>query len=134
MTKPILIVDDYDDILFLIEMILKSDGYEVISAANGEEALKLAHKIRPQLLLMDIMMPDLNGLEVSQQIRQDKELSATQILLVSANHEITPEQARESGADGLLHKPFNIDYLLSQVHQLLDPNRCRDREYVSQVA
>ncbi|WP_036487565.1 response regulator [Myxosarcina sp. GI1] len=134
MTKPILIVDDYDDILYLIELVLKSDGYEVISAANGREALKLAQRVRPQLMLMDIMMPDVNGLEISQQIRQNKELSSTQILLVSANHEISAEQAKENGADGILHKPFNIDYLLSQVHKLLDRKSCSDRECLPQFA
>lgn len=119
MNKPILIVDDYDDILFLIRLTLESEGYEVRSATNGANALELAREIRPQLILMDIMMPGLNGLEITEQIRQEPELSSMQILLISANHQITVAEARGNGADGILYKPFDLDYLLSQVHQLL---------------
>lgn len=119
MNKPILIADDYDDILLLIRLTLESEGYEVKSATNGFNALELAREIRPQLMLMDIMMPGLNGLEITEQIRREPELSSMQILLISANHQITAAEARKNGADGLLYKPFDLDYLLSQVHQLL---------------
>ncbi|MGV2832091.1 response regulator [Myxosarcina sp. GI1(2024)] len=133
MTKPILIVDDYDDILFLIRLTLESDGYEVRSATNGSDALKLAREIRPQLILMDIMMPGLNGLEVTKQLRQEEELSSIQILLISANHQITAEEARKSGANGILHKPFGIDNLSLQVHRSLAQNHKSLQEHSIQL-
>lgn len=133
MTRPILIVDDYDDILFLIRLTLESEGYKVKSATNGSSALELAREIRPQLMLMDVMMPGLNGLEITEQLRQEPELSALQILLISANHQITLDEAQKIGADGIVHKPFNIDYLLSQVRRLLVENNRASQELSMQL-
>lgn len=76
-------------------------------------------QIRPRMLLIDIMMPGINGMEVTKQIRKKLQFQDLPILLVSANHYVTSAQAKQSGADDILYKPFNLDDLLSRVEMLL---------------
>lgn len=119
MSNSILIADDNDDLLLLLRLTLESDGYNVIVAKDGREALNLSDKTYPELMLLDVMMPDLDGLEVTRRIRSNAELSDVPVLLVSANHEITKQEVDRSGANGIIYKPYLLNSLLEKVEESL---------------
>lgn len=124
MSKPILVVEDNDDLLLLFKLILESAGYEVVTASNGIDALKNIAEIQPQLVLMDIMMPHLNGIEVARNIKQNQDYQSPPILLVSAVDRLRDEQLQNSKADGIIYKPFDLDDLIWRVDSLIsDPSK-----------
>lgn len=119
MSNSILIADDNDDLLLLLRLTLESDGYNVIVAKDGRGALNLLDKTHPELMLLDVMMPDLDGLEVTRRIRSNAELSDVPVLLVSANHEITEQEVDRSGANGIIYKPYLLNSVLERVEESL---------------
>src|SRR5271166_674573 len=113
----ILIVDDEPAIRRTLRTNLAARGYEAIVAENGEEALRLAALQMPQLVILDLMLPGVSGLEVCRQLR---ELSTVPILVLSARgEERTKVQALDLGADDYLTKPFGMGELLARVRALL---------------
>lgn len=120
MSNPILVVEDNQDISLLLKLLLESVGYQVKTVSNGKEALKEVEKIQPQLMLIDIMMPEVSGIEVSRTIKEKSEREDLPILLVSAIDRLQDEQFLDSKADGIIYKPFDLNYLLSQVDRLTD--------------
>src|SRR5207244_4701215 len=82
--RTILLVEDFDDTRLMMKMWLVRNGYRVIEAETGEEAISLAQSERPDLIIMDVMMPGMNGLDATQRIRQDRALRRTPIVAVSA--------------------------------------------------
>jgi two-component system sensor histidine kinase UhpB len=122
MSKPvrILAVDDNQEILELTQSLLESNGYVVLTAATGGDALRLARAHRPELVLLDVILPDLDGVQVCQQIKQDPELAGVFVILISG-HAITSEHrvtGLASGADEYLTKPIQTDELLARVNAL----------------
>ena len=104
----VLIVDDEDEILDLISVNLALSGIDVDQAHNGEEALLLAHQRRPDCVLLDVMMPGLDGLEVCRLLRADAAARDAAIIIVSARADPDHvEAARQAGADDFVAKPFN---------------------------
>lgn len=118
MSNPILIVEDNDDLSLLFKLVLESVGYQVSTVDNGYDALKYVAQTQPQLVLMDIMMPEINGLQVAENIKQQQNNRALPILLVSAVDRLKDEQLAKSKADGILYKPFNLDELINRVGEL----------------
>lgn len=118
MSNPILVVEDNEDLLILFKLVLESAGYQVATAENGTDALKYIDKIQPQLILMDIMMPEISGLQVARNIKQRKNYGSLPILLVSALDRLEDEQLRNSKADDILYKPFDLDDLIFKVEHL----------------
>ncbi len=115
MAKLILVADDDDDVRELVVFRLVAAGYEVITAANGEEALALARERQPDLCLIDVMMPKLDGFEVTERIRASPELADTKILLLTASvHESAVKRGLEVGADDYIAKPFASAQLLER--------------------
>ena len=115
--KTILIVDDNEDILELLLYNLKSDGYHVEIAKDGLEAIEVAKKTLPELIIMDIMMPKLDGVEACRHIRQLPELANTHIIFLTARVEEYSEIAAfDSGADDYLMKPIKPRALMSRVN------------------
>lgn len=113
----ILIADDDRDILSIIETILQEDGYQTLTASDGEQAVMLVQKHAVQLLILDIMMPKMNGLQAATQIRR---LTNAPILMLSAKGEQSDRViGLNMGADDYLVKPFFRDELLARVHSLL---------------
>jgi CheY-like chemotaxis protein len=109
--KYILVVDDLADNLFLLKTILEAEGYTVDVAADGFTALEKVAQVPPELMLLDVMMPDMTGYEVLRRIRQNDRLAAIPIVLITAYDEVT-----EAGdADGFLRKPIDFDELLNRV-------------------
>ena len=122
MTEPlVLVADDDDDILLLVTTRLRRDGFDVVSASNGNEALALARERKPALAVLDIGMPGLDGLEVLEQIRADEELHGMLVLLLTAKaQESDVRRGYEAGADAYVRKPFSPAELSTRVRELLD--------------
>jgi DNA-binding response OmpR family regulator len=118
--KLILVADDEPDIVTIVEMILRSQGYDVLKAANGLEALELAERHSPDFILLDIMMPDMDGWEVLRLLHVDPSTSEIPVAMISAK---TGSRAKitsmQEGAVDYITKPFDSQELLSKVRELL---------------
>jgi len=111
----VLIVDDQEDNRFALKLALKKEGYEFIEAENGEDAVKKAIQYQPQIILMDAIMPILNGFEATKQIRRISSLERTPILMVTALNESTDRiHALESGVNDFVSKPFDKHEVLAR--------------------
>jgi DNA-binding response OmpR family regulator len=120
--QRILIVDDEPNIAASLEFLLQRGGYEVRVAHDGEDALALAESFDPELVLLDVMMPKLNGYEVCQRLRQRKSGAAVKIVMLTARgREVDLEKGRALGADLYVTKPFSTRELVEQVRGLLAP-------------
>lgn len=116
----ILLVDDEPDILEIVGYNLSSEGYQVITAENGLEAVKKAKKERPQLIILDVMMPEMDGIEACEQIRKIPDLSETIITFLTARGEDYSQVAGfDAGADDYITKPIKPKVLVSKVKALL---------------
>ena len=116
----ILLVDDEPDILEIVGYNLKAEGYQVFTASNGVEAIKVAKKIIPHLILLDIMMPEMDGMEACEKIRKIKSLEDVLIAFLTARSEDYSQVAGfEAGADDYITKPIKPKVLVSKVKSLL---------------
>jgi CheY-like chemotaxis protein len=117
----ILIVDDLVDNLALTRFALESAGYSVMIETTGEEAIARVKHAPPHLILLDVRMPGMDGIEVTQRLRQDSTLPPIPILLVTADRDVLESQALEIGANGILYKPLNYEELLLRVEPWFSP-------------
>ena len=116
----ILIVDDEPDIIEILSFNLENEGYQVFSAENGKEALKLADQHLPNLIILDLMMPIMDGIEVCERLRTEKKFNNTLIMFLSARGEDYSQVAAfQSGADDYVTKPIKPRILNSKVKALL---------------
>lgn len=116
----ILLVDDEPDILEFMEYNLKKEGYTVLSAKNGREALEIAKKEKPSLIILDIMMPEMDGIETCRQIRTLPSLKHTLIAFLTArNEEYSQLAGFEVGADDYISKPIKPRIMISRIKALL---------------
>ena len=116
----ILIVDDEKDILEFLSYNLQKEGYEIFRANNGNSALKVAKKEIPELIILDVMMPEMDGIETCEKIREIESLDSTLILFLTARSEEYSELAGFSaGADDYVTKPIKPKLLISRVNALL---------------
>jgi DNA-binding response OmpR family regulator len=120
-TRPlVLVADDDRDILQLVSFRLERADYEVVQANDGEEALRLVKELRPDLAVLDLMMPKLNGYEVIREIRQNEETKAIPVILLTARvQEADVARGFEAGADDYLKKPFSPQELRARVQAIL---------------
>jgi two-component system cell cycle response regulator DivK len=116
MSKRILVIEDQEDNRTILRDLLTSVGYELIEATNGEEGVKLAEQEKPDLILMDIQLPVIDGYEATRRIRVISELKQTPIIAVTSYALSGDEaKAREAGCDGYVTKPFSPRALLAKV-------------------
>ena len=116
----ILLIDDEDDILEFVKYNLERDGYEVFTAPDGAVGLETALEVKPHLILLDIMMPVMDGLETCRAIRSRPELKDVMVVFLSAvGNEETQLQGYESGADDYIGKPIKMNILRSRVRAIL---------------
>ena len=121
MSDVVLVADDDDDILLLVTTRLTRDGFEVVSARNGVEALALAREHKPRVAVLDVGMPGLDGIEVLTAIRSADGLRRTRVLLLTAKaQESDVRRGYDSGADGYMKKPFSPSELATRVRELYD--------------
>jgi len=119
-TKKILIADDEENIVISLEFLMKREGFEVLVAGDGEEALSRIRADAPDLVLLDVMMPKKTGFEVCQEVRADPALAQTRILMLTAKGRDTEvAKGMGMGADAYMTKPFSTKDLVDQVHALL---------------
>jgi two-component system, OmpR family, alkaline phosphatase synthesis response regulator PhoP len=117
--KKVLIADDEPDILEIIQYNLVAEGYDVVAAKNGDEALEMAKIHQPALIILDVMMPGKNGIEVCNLLRAQEAYAKTVIIFLSAlNDEGTEVKGLETGADDYLTKPISPKVLVSKVNAL----------------
>ncbi|MSU20661.1 MAG: response regulator transcription factor [Pedosphaera sp.] len=129
MKPKILVVDDEEDAVELIEFNLKAAGYIVITASNGKEALKKARLMIPDLIVLDLMLPEVDGLEVCKILRRDPATSAIPILMLTAKSaEIDRVLGLELGADDYVTKPFSPRELVLRVKGLFRRNQATEEK------
>jgi len=115
----VLVAEDDEDILLLVATRLKRDGFDVVTARTGEEALALARERRPVVAVLDIGMPPPDGIEVVRQIRADTELRTMQLVLLTAKaQEADVRRGFDAGADAYVRKPFSPADLSARVKEL----------------
>ncbi|MCB1937938.1 MAG: response regulator [Rhodocyclaceae bacterium] len=119
-SKTILIADDEPNIVISLEFLMKREGYRVVIAVDGEEALDKIRSESPDLVLLDVMMPKKSGFEVCQEVKADPALAATRILMLTAKGRDT-EMAKglALGANAYVTKPFSTKDLVDKVRELL---------------
>lgn len=116
----ILLVDDEPDILEIVGYNLSNEGYQIITASNGLEGVKKANKEKPQLIILDVMMPEMDGIEACEQIRKNKDLENTVVTFLTARGEDYSQVAGfDAGADDYITKPIKPKVLVSKVKALL---------------
>ncbi len=120
--RKVLLVDDDTDLLKLMTDVLEEDGrFEVRVASNGFDAGMMVKEYRPDMIVLDVMLPDINGREVCHRVRADTTLEDVRILCISGMiEEDKIQELRLSGADDFLHKPFEIDQLIDRMCSLLE--------------
>ena len=122
LAKKILIAEDEPNIVLSLEFLLKGAGYEVVVATDGSEALNLTGSWRPDLIVLDVMLPSVNGFEVCRQIRGARETKDTRILILTARgRESEVEKGMAAGANAFLTKPFATKELMKAVVELAGP-------------
>lgn len=123
MSSPrVLIVDDEPHIVLSLEFLLERAGYETAAAADGEEALAMVRRLRPEVVLLDIMMPNRNGYEVCQAIKSDPELRSTPVIMLSAKgQEVEVLKGLELGASSYVTKPFGNTEILEAIRAVIEP-------------
>lgn len=116
----ILVVDDDPYILMSLEFLMRKNGYDVMVARNGTEALELVEKQVPHLVLLDIMMPDVDGYEICRHIKKSTKLKSTKVVFMSAkSKESDIQKSYDLGASLYITKPFSTRDLLKKVQELL---------------
>lgn len=118
-TFRVLVVDDRSDNLFLLQTILESEGYDVDIAESGAIALAKVKETPPDLILMDVMMPDMNGYDTTFRIRQDSSIPFIPILMVTAHEDVSEVQGLALGANDFIRKPIDFEQLLSKISAFL---------------
>lgn len=118
----VLVIDDNPDNLFLMEMVLAQEGYRVETATCGREGLAKIHKLRPDLIVLDMMMPDLTGFEVIEQIESYQNLAKIPIIICTANKFVQKKNIAE--VIDVCYKPIEIENMLAKVNSLI---ACDDR-------
>ncbi len=124
MTKEpftILVVDDEPYMIRLLQHHIERAGYRLVKATNGREALERIEEDQPDLIIMDVMMPEINGLEVLAQLRKQEQTKHLPVIIMTANAQrFTREQAEAAGVSAFLTKPFSPTQLMTEVRRHLD--------------
>jgi two-component system alkaline phosphatase synthesis response regulator PhoP len=118
--KSILVADDNDNIREALASLLEDEGFKIWTAKDGAETLKQVREVRPDLLLLDIMMPEINGYDVCHTIKNDPELKKIYVIILTAKGQVAEqERGKEVGADEFVIKPFSPREILIRIKNIL---------------
>jgi len=118
--KKILIIEDEKDIIVALRLRLEANGYEVIAAGDGAEGLNKARTEKPSLIILDIMLPKLDGYKIARMLKFDQNFGDIPIIMLTAKVQQSDiQRGKEAGADAYITKPFKAEELLEQIKQLL---------------
>ena len=119
MKKLVLLVEDEANIRTIMEFAIEEMGFEALVARDAEEALVLLKDASPQLILLDVLLPGMDGWELCKQIKSNIQLKFIPVIIVTANTSAIEQLAKESGADACLYKPFTTFDLIRQIQQFI---------------
>lgn len=118
--KKVLIVDDEQDIVESLKFVLEAEGYECHTAYNGEDGLNSAKELVPDLIILDIMMPKMNGYKISRLLKFDKKYQSIPIIMLTARSQDDDKLiGEETGANEYITKPFDLDFVVEKVNKYL---------------
>lgn len=117
--RKIFLIDDEEDLVFLTSKRIQTFGYEVVSFLEGKGALDAIRKAKPALILLDIWLPDITGIDIFKQLREDPELKTIPVIFFSANPSKEEYCLNELGAEGFLRKPYNPNQLLELIQKVV---------------
>lgn len=118
--KKILLVDDEPDIIEILQFMLESQGYECITATDGEEGLKKAREINPDIIILDVMMPKINGYKICRLLKFDNKYKDIPILMLTARSQDEDKLiGEETGADEYITKPFEVDEVIETIKKYI---------------
>ena len=121
MPRKVLIVDDEPNIVVPLEFLMEQNGYHVMIAQSGEESLEIIAKNRPDLILLDIMLPGIDGFEVCEIVRLNPQWQGIKIIFLTAKgREVDIAKGMVLGADAYVTKPFSNEHIVGQVRKLLN--------------
>ena len=119
--KKILLVDDEQDMVYVVKIRLEVDGFTVVTAGDGQEGLDKARQENPDLIILDLMLPKLDGYKVCRMLKFDEKYRNIPVILYTARGQETDEKlGYEVGADAYITKPFDPQKLLAKIHELLN--------------
>ncbi len=124
MATTVLLAEDEPHILALVRFKLRDAGFTVLPAQDGQKALQVAKAEKPDVILLDVMMPFLNGYEVLESLKQDEELKSIPVIMMTAKsrqHEV--DEALSKGAEDYIIKPFNPAELITRIHAILEKKK-----------
>jgi CheY-like chemotaxis protein len=123
MAAKVLIVDDEPHMLRVAELSLRKGGFELLTGRNGRQAIELARLARPNLIVMDVLMPEMDGLTALRELKQDPCTAGIPVIMITARgHVMTRQEAETSGAALFLTKPFSPTQLLQEAQRLAQPS------------
>ncbi len=118
-TKKILIADDNENIRDALTYLLEDEGYELVLAVDGADTIRKVRELRPDILFLDIMMPEVNGYDVCRTIKNDPDLKRTYVIMLTAKGQVAEqERGREVGADEYIVKPFSPMEILTKIKNI----------------
>jgi DNA-binding response OmpR family regulator len=118
--KKLLIVDDEEGIRSLVRMTLDGGAYQILEARDGSQALEIARKHHPDIVLLDVMLPDISGIEVCRTLKDDPLMDSTTVVMLTAKAQHSDvDEAEDAGADGYFTKPFSPIALVQRVEMIL---------------
>ena len=122
MGRKILITEDSPTILEILKSVLVEEGYEVIAAADGQQALNLAKTEKPDLIILDLMLPKIDGYKVCRMLKFDEKYKNIPIIMLTARTKESDEKlGKEVGADAYIKKPFEPEMMIDEIKKLLNP-------------
>lgn len=127
--KKVLIVDDEQDIVESLKFVLEAEGYECYTAFNGEDGLNAAKSVIPDLIILDIMMPKMNGYKVSRLLKFDSKYKNIPIMMLTARSQEEDKLiGEETGANEYITKPFELDFVVGKVNEYLGQTNGEDNK------
>lgn len=122
MKKSVLIIEDNEQNMYMLTYLLQSENYEILQAFNGVDGIMMANEKNPDIILLDIQLPEMDGYTVAQKIRESVKLKSTPIIVVTSYAMVgDKEKALSSGATGYIEKPIDPDTFIEQMNSFLPP-------------